>query len=47
MENEAEIQDAQEGVELIDEPEDLTKQTAILNRYCFWYHKRNHKIQVN
>lgn len=26
--------------ELYDSPEDMTKQTAIQNRYCFWCHKR-------
>jgi hypothetical protein len=33
--------------ELYDQPEDLTKQTLILNRYCFWYHKRNSKQAVS
>lgn len=27
---------------LYDEPENASTQTSILNRYCFWYHKRNH-----
>lgn len=32
--------------DLHEDPEDLTKQTAILNQYCFWYHKRHQKIGV-
>lgn len=31
---------------LYDEPEDLTKQTPIQNRYAFWYHKRGGKSQA-
>lgn len=35
-----------ESIELYDEPEDLTKQTVIQNRYAFWYHKRGGKSQA-
>lgn len=35
------------GLDLHEEPEDLTTQTVMLNKYCFWYHKRHQKIGVS
>ena len=32
-----------DDADLVDEPEDLSKHTAIQNRYCFWYRQRSVK----
>lgn len=42
----AEVEEDFDESKLYDEPEDLTKQTQIQNRYAFWYHKRGGKSQA-
>lgn len=44
LKNQKDDLELEDNKELVDEPEDLTKQTALHNRYSFWFHRRGQQL---